>query len=522
MKQNVIKLLFILIVASSGLLLIGSLNRAHNWGGDFAAYIMQTRSIIEGTTNEFIVNNRFIVEQSSEVLGPIAYPWGFPILLLPFYAIFGFNTLALKSAGAISFMLFLILLWFSFKEDHSLSAFICLVSLLAFNPILINFSNQIMSDLPFMLASTLCITLIDKVIVKGRRLTTEFFDFFLIGLVTALAFLIRTNGILLLLTLALTQLFYIINKQKKHKSENDNFEIEGVESDANKSHLIKIVYFTPYIVFVFVVITQTLLLPSGGSYESHLDNISLAMIQENFHYYLNLPGHFFYNFPYSFVLFGTSIPLAISGVARKLPSIFPAFIYTLLTILLYIIWPYKQGLRFLFPVIPFYISFFFYGLDSFLEDSIKKMRMLRAAICYGPVILVILSFFISSLNIAHSNSSYTGEINFGPFKPTSQKMFSYIINHTDPNSTIVFFKPRVMKLLTDRQSIRINKNKHVYRGDYLCVYLAQDQYARSSQLPFEYINSLVSKKLAKQVYRNNDFIIYRLSNKDEKPIQNMN
>ena len=77
--------LLFFIVLSTLIILIFTLNYDHNWGGDFSAYIMQAKSICEFSTTQFVENNRITIEQSSRRIGPIAYPWGFPLMLAPIY-----------------------------------------------------------------------------------------------------------------------------------------------------------------------------------------------------------------------------------------------------------------------------------------------------------------------------------------------------------------------------------------------------------------------------------------------------
>jgi len=78
-------LLFSMILIS---LIIGActLRRGHEWGDDFAWYILQAKSIVNGTTDEFMEQSRFTNGQSTTHLGPIAYPWGYPLILTPAFA----------------------------------------------------------------------------------------------------------------------------------------------------------------------------------------------------------------------------------------------------------------------------------------------------------------------------------------------------------------------------------------------------------------------------------------------------
>ena len=75
-----------------------------HWGGDFSAYIMQARSIFQFSTGEFLENNRVTVEQSSTWVGPVAYPWGFPVMLAPVYATWGLHLLAIKMVGVLFYL----------------------------------------------------------------------------------------------------------------------------------------------------------------------------------------------------------------------------------------------------------------------------------------------------------------------------------------------------------------------------------------------------------------------------------
>src|SRR5918999_1511832 len=105
---NVLLILIILIS-----LVIGSfsLTRGHQWGDDFAWYIVQAKSILNGTTAEFMQQSAFTNQQSTTHLGPLAYPWGYPLILAPVYAVKGISPLALKVPGLFFYVGFLICLY---------------------------------------------------------------------------------------------------------------------------------------------------------------------------------------------------------------------------------------------------------------------------------------------------------------------------------------------------------------------------------------------------------------------------
>ena len=82
------------IILASSILTIG-----HDWGDDFSAYIMQAASLIQGELHNFIEENTFTIQESSRVLGPVIYPWGYPLLIAPIYAAFGLNLMAFKAVS---------------------------------------------------------------------------------------------------------------------------------------------------------------------------------------------------------------------------------------------------------------------------------------------------------------------------------------------------------------------------------------------------------------------------------------
>ena len=115
-------IIFIVILVISVILQLAILTPGHNWGGDFAAYIMQAMSVVNGTADAFVQDNRFSMEQSSEAVGPVTYPWLFPLMLAPVYALTGLNIFALKLIGVLCYQIFLLILWFGFRhrlETHT-------------------------------------------------------------------------------------------------------------------------------------------------------------------------------------------------------------------------------------------------------------------------------------------------------------------------------------------------------------------------------------------------------------------
>jgi len=63
----------------------------------------------------------------------------------------------------------------------------------------------------------------------------------------------------------------------------------------------------------------------------------------------------------------------------------------------------------------------------------------------------------------------TSTIPEGPYTPASKEMFHFISTHTDPHAMIVFFKPRAMRLMTDRDSFATTRITDIPRADYIVI-----------------------------------------------------
>jgi len=514
MNKTVTLIIFIVIVGLSGLMMLGILTNHEDWGADYAGFISQAKSIIEGSPRDYLESNRFTIEQSSEPMGPVAYPWGYPLLLAPIYRLFGLNYLALKSVAAISYLLLLVVMWYVFRKSHSPFWFLLLVSLFAFNSRMLAYTNEIYSDLPFLLLSTISVWLIQEIIVHDKRIFSSLADYILIGITITTAFLIRTNGILLLATLGFSQ---IISGLEKKSNKQQSLPPIGTSSpqkrddDLERTSIFQLlVKFSPYILFLLSVIIWRSFLPEGGnSHLPYLKNISVDSITKNLLIYAETSLEFFNGVPVPFLLMGASVPLAIAGAFRRYRSEYPAIFYILITLGLYIIWPYNIRFRFLFPMLPFFFSYVFSGLESFFERSTKREKFIRKVVAYVPVFFVIFFFLFNNQKVIVNRIRGNKRITSGPYAPSSQEMLSFIENHTETDSVIIFMKPRLMNMLTDRQSIRIINVDELSRGDYLIFYL-EDDFRRSYQISDTETDLLLEQGSIERIFKNQDFKIYRL------------
>ena len=122
------RLLFIIIVIS---LLLGAatFRRGDLWGDDWAWYVLQAKSVLNGTMDEFMETSAFTNNKSTIYVGPLAYPWGYPLILAPAYALRGIHPLVLKLPALFLYAGFLVILYLLMRNRLSESESLLIVAL---------------------------------------------------------------------------------------------------------------------------------------------------------------------------------------------------------------------------------------------------------------------------------------------------------------------------------------------------------------------------------------------------------
>jgi len=465
------------IVLLSALLGVSLLSRGHVWWDDFASYIMQAQSLLHGDTAEFIQRNAFTIKESSYPLGPIAYPWGYPVLLAPALYFFGLKILALKLINALTYSLFLILFHRLARLRLAESWSLLLTALLAFNPTLLFAQDYILSDIFFLLFSTLSLFFIDWWLSNN-----SYRNSILIGIAIFAAFSIRTNGILLLAPLAIAQF--------------TKFGLHGFRKNW-------LTLLLPYLIFAILAGLLTFLLPGGQeSYFTHFSMFTFDRFIGNVIYYLKLPALLFDYIPLGIAFFVFTAILFFIGAGATWRKNLHFLAYIIITLLLFMLWPETQGIRFIFPILPLFILIAAQGA-IWLGGKFSQPVFIKAA--FGIwLAMTMLSFGVSTWS-GWNNLQSGRDIN-GPFDPISMDMFEFIREQTPPDSIIIFFKPRAMRLFTDRDSFMTENCDDLRKGKYLVIHEKQGSNGQLTQQAAEACGVPLTS-----VFNNKRFTVYQIS-----------
>ena len=471
----------ILIALLSLVISVGTLRRGHDWGDDFASYIMQAQSIIDGNMQNFVEHNSFTVLESSYTIGPASYPWGYPLALVPVILLRGTHPLLLKLPGILFFVAFLFSLYFLTKNRLTPTESLLLVSLFAFNPTLLDFTDQILSDIPFLFLST--VTLV-CMISENRQTKT---GSLLIGITTAFAFFIRTQGILLLASYLLLETW--------------NAWTHRVDKTFLKRNIAGMVWAmmgfgVPWLIYVWVF-------PGGGeSYFAQYSEFQVATVFQFVERYFLVFSSFFGKNIIGQLVYYVLFILFIVGAwtRRKQEAIFIVFFGVWMFFL--ITWPYWQGLRFIFPLLPIFIYFAFWGVRTLITKFVSQQQ--RGQTLANVLFLAIAFAFFGTSTLNAYNNLKSGREIAGPFDPYSDELFEFIKDNTPVDSVVIFFKPRAMRLFTDRDSVMVLECDRLSLGDYVAIHKKWD----NSQIPPDQLDECGVP--LSSVFENRRFVVYQI------------
>jgi hypothetical protein len=472
--------IFISIILISLVIGASTLTRGHEWGDDFASYIMQAQSLLNGSIDEFVEKNTFTVFESSVQIGPVAYPWGYPLILIPPILLKGLHPLALKLPGLFFFAGFLICLYLLTEKRLTRTEGLILLSLFAFNPVLIKHLDYIMTDIPFLFF--LYFALLWMTEFRDRE---RIWNYISLGVILFLAFFIRTTGLILLATYLVYQAFRFFQERDRRR----DIVIGSI-----------VVVLTFALLWFFI----SLVFPSGqSSYIEQLKGLTYAKFLRNIPGYFYLINSFFGAGPAWTFVYCLLVVMFVFGVwsRRRDDVLLLIFFFGYLGAMVF--WPEWQGVRFMFPILPLFVYFAIQGIRFLILKLPENFQRVGMGISYAFWLVMIGIFLFISGARAFSNLREERKIN-GPFDPYSSEMFAFIREETPKDSVIIFFKPRAMHLFTDRDSIMSIECNRLLLGDYVVLHKTWEY---SQFLP----KDIGACKLPLEpIFENRRFIVYEV------------
>lgn len=435
-----------------------ALHRGQEWGGDFAYYISQAIAIGSGKPESFGI------------------VWGFGAMLTPIYLLFGYDRVDFSSiiyykipgVLCLSLLVFFLFLFFSkrFKAGYAAA----LTAVFGLSWFLISFTNEVMTDIPFMLFSTLAILCLYGMF-QAKSLAKEILFAVTAGVMLAVSDLIRVNGIVLVLTLACAHAICFISWLLRK-----NRFFDGLGERMPVRHIA--VHVMPYLIYFLLIqaangfmfanaaeagVPEMSLSAGALQVTSILEgnasrHISFAWLLDNARSYRSMLTKYLANLspfgllsdqaPFLFV------PLVVVGILRSFRKELLSVIYFFGTLAMLCIVEWVAGLRYLFPILPMLVLFFAVGVQSFVATAgtcFKMPKLAQKLLCVGASLLCVGLLVPTVRNVA-GNVRNDRMYDTLAFSEDAKDVYRYIMAETEPDSTIVFVKPPVIGLNTGRKA----------------------------------------------------------------------
>jgi hypothetical protein len=342
--------------------------------------------------------------------------------------------------------------------------------------------DQILSDIPFLFFSTLSLYLITD------RRDRGILHYIGSGAAIFCTAFLRVTGILLLGSFLIVEFFQLV--QNRH----------------DRAMVMQMIGRSAVVVMVFGILwaLNLLLFPSGGeSYFSQYASL-IDSAREFAPAYVDVFREFLGRGPAWTVLYYILAIFFLVGAWQRRREEPVFLLFFLLWMLVHITYPYWQGPRYIFPLLPIFIYFTFQGMKAVIQRMPAQYHATGRQAVYGFWILLAGIFLFVSARSAYINLQNNREIN-GPFDPYSVEVYDYIKEETSPDSVVVFFKPRVMVMMTERPTIMSTECDRMLKGDYIVL---SRKVGENQQITPEEIGACGLP--LHEVLKNNRFIVYEL------------
>jgi len=407
------------LIVFTAVFYILTLRDGHDWGDDFALYIMHARNLVNGIPYSQI---GLIPNPAVPHLGPSFYPPGFPFMLVPAIKAYGIDFRVLKIVVVLCFAASLWFVFFLFRDRLPYSWTLALVALLALSPVFWKASNSVTSDIPFLFVAYGNLWLIQWTFERTGDRPALWYAV-PIGLSMYAAYAVRPQGAMLL----------------------PAFGLYG---------LLKARRIQPFLIVTGLIVAagigiQMAMLGQDSRFSlmkfspSWLISSIIQNIKDYREWWLN--G---YSQAFSYALFGVVLAITAFGLwvsIRKSIRIYDLFA---LCYLLAVI-PYTAVVeRYLDPVCPILMLYLLTGLYHLKESLPAGVRRPVLACC---IVAVLASYGTTDLKADR------GPIREGLFDPDFVELCRFVRSNTPADSRFIFRKPRVFILGTDRVAAVYNE-----------------------------------------------------------------
>ncbi len=472
------------------LIFIGT-HTSHDWGDDFAQYIHQAVNVVNGIPQS---ETGYIYNDLNPGIGPKAYTMGFPFLLAPVYAVAGNNIESFIILISLLYIVLGVLIIVFYRRYFSWITALVLAIVFMYNPQMILFKSEVMSDIPFTALLVLNFILYHK--LKPGNLK----QIFILALLTGFLLTLRPVGIVFMAAILTEQFVFFIRRKIKIK---DFLIIVGP------------IILIPVLVY-YIINVSIFKIPSGGGLHDYLIFFDPAIlfntISENLAHYAEALRYLYV--PQSGILMGFSLVLGSVMVTMTVTGFLKRMLqgpeavewFTVFYMIVLLGYHYSNSATRL--MIPLGFLFLFYATTGLKTNHLLPgVPARKKTIAIGIMIMIL--YVPGIINISRSY----GNTVEGPQKLTAVETFEYINKNVPAEAVVVFAKPRALALYAGCQSVadpqtpdptQVHKQVIEANASYILIYnkLTNEEMQRYTRV--------MQSRLTK-LFENKDFVLYRIN-----------
>jgi hypothetical protein len=500
----------------------------HGWGDDFALYVNQARSLVQGDVGQTIADNHYAVDNSAwHTFSPYAYPWGVPLLLAPVMAltgsvdpVHGIDYAPLKFVITLTFLIGLFAYHHVCRRRVHVVASVLLPLFFATGYWYVNHTDQILSELPFLMWVMLFVVWLDRVRERGLLLGGSRWHLVVLGALACTAFNTRREGLGLLLGLLAAQVVAAIIETGPGSLRERAGRLTSVDWRGAA---------TPWITFTLSAVVVQLVLPADFlpkyTERDPAADTGLHRIPDNIGIYKPLlaeqlglkdagPNEItaFQSARLGEIVLYAIVTAAVLGIVLALATQGrrdAGLVGSALGVTGAVLVAPFQDYRYLMPLLPFVLLFAMMGVSiplRTLTGLADKWPMLVGEIA---LVALILGGMPDTRNAHGYRSAWIGT-QAGPQQPETLEMWQAVRTETRGDSVIVFSRARTMALYTGRKTVQGGAIEFTARaGDYYVMYLEADGSPGTySQYPLT--DEEAAERGFTEVWRNAGWVIWRI------------
>ncbi len=450
------------VVGAAALVMLMARRTGHWWGDDWALYLRQADGLLHADPGRVAAENRFTLDHSvGPPFSPPIYPWGFPLVLTPFVALFDtdLDRLALVSTAAACVFA---CCWYALARPR-LGTPVALIGAFAVvtTPLVLLWTELIQSEWTFLAVVGVVFVGLDRLIASGALIDTTrpIWPVVLVGVGAAAAFSVRREGFALTPAIATAQLMSI---------RPDGATAWRLLRDRRPASLLARLA-APHAGALGVVVLAVVALPSTlvPSYEGtsvanvarfarrHLEHIGeVSGVKNAWHDSPEVLGSTaggWFVFVMYFAVAAVGIVVA-STVNRRRDAHFVCYV----AVALIIGGSFRTALnRYVASIGPLLVLLGLVALAA-LGDRIGRPRL-------RPVIVVLPALALVAGNLGHavqridaSNAFDAADrVEWGPAHPDAIAMYDEVMTRTDADAVVGAPKARAMTWATGRRAVQV-------------------------------------------------------------------